>query len=140
MEQKQVKKQYNMKKKNTVIEKNNNKWEEWRKGWQKYNDEFELQVKQLTFQSSILQVGLFLGYLVSAILLINFAPTFSYSVLHKKLHFILPYNDFPLWRDMSLIAGLVSIKEIATGKPAVKKFIGDIEPPSTTTNLALNQR
>jgi MFS family permease len=80
----------------------NDKWKQW-------NNDFENKVKRLTFQSSILQVWLFLGYFISVVVLINYGhqlATFFYSHFFSSIP---QYNDFPLWRSMSLIAGFIGL-------------------------------
>jgi MFS family permease len=81
---------------------NDREWEKWENTWKRWNIRFEDRVKRLTFQSSILQVGLFIGYLVSALLVI-------YHGHFNFLTSIPQYNDFPLWRSMSLIAGCIGL-------------------------------
>jgi MFS family permease len=79
------------------------RWEEWKEGWEKWNNDFEKKVKRLTFQSSMLQVWLFVGYFLSAILVFFSGPMLA-DLRILNMIYLIP-NDFPLWRTMCLIGG-----------------------------------
>lgn len=95
------------------FEKKNNahstdKWEARKKGWEKLNNDFENKVKRLTFQSSILQVWLFLGYLISAVLLISYG-----HLLANTINFYLNLSS-----SFIVLSGLLAIIN-----PASSSFI-----------------
>jgi MFS family permease len=81
----------------------NEEWKGWEKRWEKWNNDFEKEVKRLTFQSSLLQVGYFIGYLVSALLLIVCGDIIKQLTLTSPILHM--YSDFALWRSMSFFAG-----------------------------------
>ena len=90
----------------------NEEWKGWETRWEKWNNDFEKEVKRLTFQSSLLQVGYFLGYLVSALLLILYGGNIINGDIIKHLTFptiMHMDSDFPLWRSMSFFAGFFQL-------------------------------
>ncbi len=83
-----------------------------RKEYNRLQEDFKDETKRATLKSTLMQIGLFTGALISVLLYLFSKDFFTSQIVHDLFFniqpFYIPYNsiDFVAWRSMSLFGGI----------------------------------